>query len=684
MFFNKFILKNLMKKITVFSVFVFAIMIFAFGFSGDKSDRMLMNNVVIQFEATNGNGNNLWLDNFSIGTRYDNDLTISAFSLKDKNYLIPGVTSTSVSPVVTVMNVGRSTSASATITLSDQASYNITKTVSSMSSGYTTAVTFDAMTFNLNTAKNLKVYINWSTDQNHNNDTLTQSTIFLPGVQKKILFEAHTSTTCGPCASQNPYLDAFIQTHFDSLVAIKYHVWWPSPGNDPMYLLNIPQVRVRTLYNSVSAVPTLQIDGVKQQISAYSTTSNLLNPFNERRAMGSPIGLTVTDTRLTGDTIKATITINVVSALPSNVDYRLRINALERKVVYSSAPGSNGETTFYDVFRMMYPSSNGISINYSPGTYTVEYKYKRDAGWIDSMMYTAVFIQDEYTHEVINCAKVRNYYKRDNISLPKITDNSLQPQYLELTDAFQYNSGIGLQTETMESTIPPVGWSIINADSNFTFWQYIYSAVNGPSFNGTKSIRLSLYSYTVNLGTTDILKTRVYNNISVDDSIKFDWAYAQRSSYSDRLVVKISIDGGSTFPYTIFDKQGSALGTTSPTTSSFVPTSGQWGTFAARIGTVTGVEPTGNFTATKYELLQNYPNPFNPITNIKYQIAKSNLVTLKVYDILGKEVATLVNENMKAGTYEVMFDASNVPSGVYFYKISAGSYSDTKKMLLIK
>lgn len=673
-----------MKKFTVISVLLCAVIMFSFGFSGDNKDKLLVNNVVIQFEGTNANGNNLWLDNFSIGTRYDNDLTIAGFSLRDKNYLLPGASSINISPTVTIMNVGRSSSASATVVLTDQASYNSTKTVSALSSGYTTTVTFDALTFNASTAKNLKVYLNWSTDQNHYNDTLTQSTVFLPGVQKKILFEAHTNTSCGPCASQNPALDAYIQANFDSIVPIKYHTWWPGSG-DPMYTPIIPLIRVRTLYNSVSAVPTLQVDGVLQQISGYST-STLQPMFSSRRALGSPIGLTVTDTRLTGDTIKATITINVVSALPSNIDYRLRINAIERKITYASAPGSNGETIFYDVFRKMYPSSDGIPISYTPGTYTVEYKYKRDASWVDSMMYTAVFIQDEFNHEVINAAKARNYYcAKDNIPQPQVIDNSIEPKSFDLLKEPLFNTGIGLQTETMESFVPPPGWTIINNDSNFTFWQYIYASVGGPSFPGAKAIRMSYYSYSNNLGTKDILKTRIYNNISLDDSIKFDYAYAQRTPYEDRLTVKVSLDGGSTFPYTIFDKQGANLGTTAATTSSFVPSStSQWGTFGCRFGTATGVEPISNITPNKFELIQNYPNPFNPTTNIKYNIAKSGFVTLKVYDILGKEVASLVNTNLKAGQYELNFNAGSLSSGVYFYKLTAENFTDVKKMMVIK
>lgn len=83
-------------------------------------------------------------------------------------------------------------------------------------------------------------------------------------------------------------------------------------------------------------------------------------------------------------------------------------------------------------------------------------------------------------------------------------------------------------------------------------------------------------------------------------------------------------------------------------------------------------------------LEQNYPNPFNPSTTIEYQIPEISFVTLKVYDVLGKEIETLVNEEKPAGTYEITWYAEQLPSGVYFYKIQAGEYIATKKMLLIK
>ncbi|MBU2493167.1 MAG: T9SS type A sorting domain-containing protein [Bacteroidetes bacterium] len=100
-------------------------------------------------------------------------------------------------------------------------------------------------------------------------------------------------------------------------------------------------------------------------------------------------------------------------------------------------------------------------------------------------------------------------------------------------------------------------------------------------------------------------------------------------------------------------------------------------------GQVTGIEKI-EIVPTQYELAQNYPNPFNPTTMIRFQIPESNSVTLKVYNMLGQEVATLVNESLNAGTYEYNFNAADLSSGVYIYTLSAGKHFSSHKMLLLK
>ena len=98
----------------------------------------------------------------------------------------------------------------------------------------------------------------------------------------------------------------------------------------------------------------------------------------------------------------------------------------------------------------------------------------------------------------------------------------------------------------------------------------------------------------------------------------------------------------------------------------------------------TSIEDEINKVPNQFKVFQNYPNPFNPATTINYQIPELSLVTLKVYDVLGNEIAVLVNEQKSIGSYEIDFDGDELTSGIYFYQIQAGSFVETKKMMLLK
>ena len=100
-------------------------------------------------------------------------------------------------------------------------------------------------------------------------------------------------------------------------------------------------------------------------------------------------------------------------------------------------------------------------------------------------------------------------------------------------------------------------------------------------------------------------------------------------------------------------------------------------------GTI-GINTISTKVPSEYSLFQNFPNPFNPSTKIRYQVSVQGNVILKVFDISGREIANLVNEKQQPGTYEVLFEGLNLSSGVYFYTLNAGSFSDTKRMIVLK
>jgi photosystem II stability/assembly factor-like uncharacterized protein len=97
-----------------------------------------------------------------------------------------------------------------------------------------------------------------------------------------------------------------------------------------------------------------------------------------------------------------------------------------------------------------------------------------------------------------------------------------------------------------------------------------------------------------------------------------------------------------------------------------------------------GIEPEKEYVPKKYSLSQNYPNPFNPSTTIEFSLPQTSHVTLRVYNMVGEEVAALVNEELNVGTYTTQWNASSVASGIYFYRLQAGDFLDTKKLLLLK
>jgi hypothetical protein len=128
--------------------------------------------------------------------------------------------------------------------------------------------------------------------------------------------------------------------------------------------------------------------------------------------------------------------------------------------------------------------------------------------------------------------------------------------------------------------------------------------------------------------------------------------------------------------------------TPTPIVTTPTPNTGTGGIITT-ICTFTGIKTISNEIPDEIRLYQNYPNPFNPVTKIRFAIPSVGQMhafelRLIIYDILGKEVQTLVNENLSPGTYEVNFDGSNLPSGVYIYRLTAGNYTETKKMVLIK
>jgi hypothetical protein len=653
-----------------------------------------INNVAVQFVVSNRWVNNVYVDNFLIGTQYNYDVAISSVNNipKDTAFSFFGANSFKIAPKISLVNLGTSITNGFNVVMTS-GTYTSIKPVANITAGSGVEIIFDSLTIVPFTPLNIKIYSTWSLDQNRENDTLIQYTYYLPGVKRNVLIEEYTQWNCPPCATNTPYLDQFESDHWDSLCVIRYHTWWPGANNDPMYLSNTIHNSNRVRYYNITSVPNANIDGTFRGIYVFDPPEIQFGyPYYNRLNKGTPVGIHVTDTRIPFDTIKSDITINVYNPLPTG-NYRLRVNVIERERTYLG--GTNGESIFKDIFRKMYPDTIGIAIPTTVGEYNFTIKYLRESEWLDTLIYTVAYIQNDDTKEILNCDKGRRYsvvFANNNINkeqkeLRSSQNKDLNNKYnVELTNSTQkYNILSNVNFELFEGDFPPSGWTVINPDNGKTWEQY--SGVNGPLFSGLKCVRINCFDYG-SVSQLDYLKSKIYNGIELTDSLKFNWAYALRanSSYSEHMTVQVSTNGGITFPYTIFDKTGANLSTAPATLTQFVPTGPeQWGRFSiAMSNVITSIKQFENEVPLRYDLLQNYPNPFNPSTIISYKIPKTSKVSLKVYDINGRLISILFEGTQNSGNYITQFDGIKLASGIYYCRLSADNFTKINKMVFLK
>lgn len=325
-----------------------------------------------------------------------------------------------------------------------------------------------------------------------NSDELTS------GFKRYPLFEEVTNASCGPCASSNPVLNAFIEQMSDSLIAITYHAWWPGVS-DPMYQHNIQQNRDRIQFmkGNVNATPWLNVDGVIVDVWPFNST-NLIGAYNTRMAVMSPLGLEVTHTRISVDTVEVRVKAALLSDLPAG-SWKLRVYAVEHPINYATAPGSNGERFFPHVFRKSVPGSVGEIFPTTAGNYEFVYRYKFEPAWNDTNLYSIAVVQEDNTKEVVNTGS------------SKFTN--ILPVELASFEALQQKNGI------------LVSWSTATELNNFGF--EIEKSYDGVVFtteafvNGKgTSTDLTHYSHFMELNKNGAVSVRL-KQIDLDGSVSY-------------------------------------------------------------------------------------------------------------------------------------------------------------------
>jgi len=235
-------------------------------------------------------------------------------------------------------------------------------------------------------------------------------------------------------------------------------------------------------------------------------------------------------------------------------------------------------------------------------------------------------------------------------------------KFIQITDTLAYTSTNELNQHTRTNNFT------LNPETNFYFSNIYYVVQkSSPDTALTTTDAVNFKAELVNAATNQIIGTF--------DNISYNKTNLEKYTSMDYEVDCSGITAGEYYLRLVTDVNGNASYTLANIFNDNT-------TLAKK--NFNKVNFMGSEIPITYELSNNFPNPFNPSTTIRYQIPQDGIVTLKIYDILGSEVATLVNEEKVAGKYEVNFNASSLASGVYIYKIQAGSFINSKKMILLK
>jgi len=587
---------------------------------------------------------------------------------------------------------------------------------------------------------------------------------------RMILVERFTSSTCYPCASVNPTLDAFLQNADpNKITSLSYHMSWPAPGNDPMYLINPNDNNARRTMYGVNAIPDWFFDGV---LNVGTSQSALQSAYSQRTDILSPVSIVV-DESITGNqvTVKADV---YCEGYLSNPNATLQFAVVERVVYYN---GYNGENTYIYVFRKFLSSANGTPLTLVPGDkVTHELSYTMDPAWNPAEIKTLVFVQGR-PFEMLNAAYVTRDFNLVSSPGFKVIEHGIggsgnfEVKIPKIADG--YNSPVTFTAEVVPAT-PGISVTFNGGNTISTFPGTVNATVTSTSgvpvgeykivFTGTNGSGVTHKTYTnylvgknyVTIGNSRPSLTYKVDGVEYISSSLYAWdissshvieAISPQTIGNNRYIFENWSNGGSqsqtininasTSNYTANHKlQYRLLGSVTP--AGLPVTVNGSGTFldsassnevtlsALQVthngktyyfsnwegtgsGSYTGNNPVANITMNgfifqkaifdtidvgisnfnsqipdKFSLYQNYPNPFNPVTNIKFDIAKSTNTSIVIYDMLGKEISSLVNQVLAPGSYQYSFNAASFPSGIYYYRIKTNEFTDIRKMILLK
>jgi hypothetical protein len=533
-----------------------------------------------------------------------------------------------------------------------------------------------------------------------------------------VLLEEFTSSTCGPCATYNPTIIQRLQQYPDQFTAIFYHVGWPAPGNDPMYLHNQLDNNARVSYYGVNTVPRSVLDG--NYYNGHPNGWNMTTITN-RQAVPSPFTLQLQHELSPS---QDTFFITMIAVASQNITGQLVAHnaVIEKHIHFTSPPGNNGETDFYNVLKKLLPSKSGFTLPASmqDGDYVIIESY-----WVHENVYdvdelaTVGFIQDNADKEVqqainsttdtpvmpydddvemfdiaqipsANCSgKVTPKITVRNNGNNTVTSFTLKYKINENTlETYTWNGSIGVLDKAVimlpEYSFTPLAsntFKIYSENPNNVSDEYPKNDTLTYTFTSAKTSSLTLYLY---LRTDENPQQSAWDvKNAAGTVIQSGGPYAEASTlYRDTIYIPQT----GCYLFTVYDSGGDGI-CCSNTMYKLFDDDGvvikEGGLFKYNDMVEFDAVATGfNKRVGNPVSLRVVPNPVYGISSAIFTLEHSGTVGITLFNTLGIPVKTWDLGNLLQGTHTVPVDGSSLNPGIYLLRLKTGTSVMVEKVVV--
>ena len=538
-------------------------------------------------------------------------------------------------------------------------------------------------------------------------------------VSRMLLAEGFTSSTCGPCAAQNPAFDALLHNNEDIITSIKYHMNWPVPGNDPMYHHNPADNSARKNYYSINSVPHVYLNGNYFHGAPAQISQSMLNNY---AANTSPLEIQLQH-RLSDDqdSVYVTMLIRADQAVSGNLVAHIAV--IEKEINFTSPPGSNGEKVFRNVMKALIPSKTGTSL---PDFEKDDYFFI-ETGWELQNVYeidqiAAVgFVQDnsnKHVHQAANSStdQIVPIYANDAAvkAISNATSSNCNSTMEPIATITNYGSDMltsatvefyinGTMTHTMdwngslgflETAIVEAGEISFDLQAENEL-DIVISQTNGQAddypknntetFDFTESINVNgvpLYLFMLLDKSPEETTWELFNTNG--DLVQSGGPYTTPSA---TVTVPLEVSDLGCYEFVMYDAGGNGLCCNNGTGYYAVIGEGNDPLFTGQAfgalernqfayGYVGQQEIEAKTTA------QLYPNPVGAQRALNLELSKSADVSVSIYDISGKQLAEREFGMLQAGTHKLNELINKLPKGLYIATMQIDGQLTNQKLTI--